>query len=306
MHGPKPPGLSERPSALARLLAAPLATLAWSLRGCARLVRFGSLALQGLAAAVEFIKGRFLLFRARPDDVFIASDPRSGTTLTQMILYQLTTDGRMDFPHISEVCPWFERTMAFRRVRYDGISSPRVFKTHLSYRLVPKGPCRYIYVVRDGRDVAVSYFHMQRSHTRFKGSFDVFFSRFMRGRVPWGSWFRHVTAWKGNRKNLRILYLTFEELVGDLEATVRKIAAFCEIEIVDSAMPRILERCGFEFMKRHELRFDYHTERLLDRGLSPGSFIREGRAGVGRTVLSEEQVAHFDRTHAKWFGSRGG
>ena len=45
---------------------------------------------------------------AAPDDIFVVTYPRSGTTWTQMILYQLTTDGRMDFAHITQVCPWFE------------------------------------------------------------------------------------------------------------------------------------------------------------------------------------------------------
>jgi hypothetical protein len=48
---------------------------------------------------------------ARPDDIFIATYPRSGTTWMQMILYQLTTDGEMDMPHMAQHCPWFERSM---------------------------------------------------------------------------------------------------------------------------------------------------------------------------------------------------
>src|SRR5206468_68583 len=39
-------------------------------------------------------------YSPRPDDLFIVSFPKSGTTLLQMILYQMTTAGEMDFPHI--------------------------------------------------------------------------------------------------------------------------------------------------------------------------------------------------------------
>jgi prepilin-type processing-associated H-X9-DG protein len=102
----------------------------------------------------------------------------SGTTWTQMILYQLTTEGRMDFPHLTAVCPWFERTLK-DGTAYDALPAPRVFKSHLSYRKVPKGPCKYIYVARDGKDVAVSYYHFQKTHMGYKGTFDEFFERFL-------------------------------------------------------------------------------------------------------------------------------
>ena len=115
-------------------------------------------------------------FQPRPDDIFVVTYPRSGTTWTQMILYQLTTDGRMDFAHITQVCPWFERALKAGR-DLDALPGPRVFKSHLPYRRIPKGPCRYIYVARDGKDVAVSYYHFYRSHMGYKGTFEEFFER---------------------------------------------------------------------------------------------------------------------------------
>lgn len=43
-----------------------------------------------------------LTFETLPDDIYISTYPKSGTTLMQMIVYQLTTDGRMDFLHINK------------------------------------------------------------------------------------------------------------------------------------------------------------------------------------------------------------
>jgi len=82
---------------------------------------------------------RRLLYVPRPDDIFIATYPRSGTTWMQMILYQLTTDGKMDFPHIAEFCPWFEASERSAR-GFETRPSPRLFKTHLPWHLVPKAP----------------------------------------------------------------------------------------------------------------------------------------------------------------------
>ena len=41
-----------------------------------------------------------IIFGEREDDIYISTYPKSGTTLMQMILYHLTTDGRMNFNHI--------------------------------------------------------------------------------------------------------------------------------------------------------------------------------------------------------------
>ena len=102
------------------------------------------------AATVPQVESPLDKFVPRPDDIFIVTYPRSGTTLMQMILYQLTTDGKMDFPHITTVSPWFERSLK-DGTAYDALPAPRVFKSHLSYGKVPKGPCKYLYVARDGR-----------------------------------------------------------------------------------------------------------------------------------------------------------
>src|SRR5215469_18574146 len=58
----------------------------------------------------DYMKLRYVEFVPRPDDIFIATYPRSGTTWMQMLLYQLTSDGKMDMAHIAQHCPWFERS----------------------------------------------------------------------------------------------------------------------------------------------------------------------------------------------------
>jgi len=166
------------------------------------------------------IRGRYLDFVPRADDIFIVTYPRSGTTWMQMILYQLTTAGKMDFPHICQVSPWFERFLT-RNVMtaedFDNFPSPRIFKTHLSYKWIPRGQCKYIYVVRNGRDVAVSYYHFYVSHLFFKGSFSEFFKDFfMTGNVQFGLWFDHVADWRENKSHLDVLFLEYEELIRDL------------------------------------------------------------------------------------------
>jgi methylamine dehydrogenase accessory protein MauD len=243
-------------------------------------------------------------FVPRPDDIFVVTYPRSGTTWTQMILYQLTTAGKMDFPHITAVCPWFERSLK-DGTAYDALPAPRVFKSHLSYGKVPKGPCKYLYVARDGRDVAVSYYHFYTTHMAFKGTFDEFFERFLQGGVGYGSWFRHVRGWWRHRDDPNVLFLRYEDLAADLPGCLRRIAAFCGLAIAPERWPGILERCSFAFMKRHEDQFDPLTAMLYEHGFRPNSHLRRGQAGGWRGQLSPEQARRFDQAFTRRLGSTG-
>lgn len=229
----------------------------------------------------------------RADDIFIVTYPRSGTTWTQMILYQLTTDGSMEIPHIAEHCPWFERSVRSAQ-DFEKRKSPRIFKSHLSYENIPKGPGRYIYVARDGKDVAVSYYNLYRNYNGYKGTFAEFFEEFMNGKVTYGSWFKHVASWWQHRDNLNVLFLTYEELQRDLESCIRRISAFCRLHVPAAQMPRIIERCSFAFMKEHEQKFDPALEVLWEQGTQLKSFLRSGHSGEGARELTPEQQVRFD------------
>jgi hypothetical protein len=207
----------------------------------------------------------------------------------------------MDFPHIAEYCPWFEKSLRSSR-GFELRPSPRLFKSHLAYRHIPKGPCKYIYVARDGRDVAVSYYDLYRRYNGYEGTFADFFDLFLRGKVGYGSWFRHVKGWWAHRGDPNVLFLTYEELTRDLEGSVRKVAAFCGFSVPPERLPLILGRCGFAFMKQHESRFDPVLETLWEQGTQLNAFLRNGRVGDGALHLSREQEEQFEQAARKQLG----
>src|SRR5215213_177533 len=158
-------------------------------------VRIEKAVIMPCVAKLRSIRKRFISlhygtqYDGSPDDIFIDTYPRSGTTWLQMIVYQLTTDGAMNFAHIDEVSPYLEVTMIpWGRKISDLPGTPRVVKSHLPYHEIPKGPGRYIYGVRNGLDVAVSYhYHSRKYVSGMAGlSLSEFFSRFMAGRVLYG------------------------------------------------------------------------------------------------------------------------
>jgi hypothetical protein len=226
------------------------------------------------------------LYRPRPDDIFVVSYPKSGTTLMQMMLYQLSTEGDMDFPHIGSVSPWFEDLMRSGFEDFvETVPSPRVFKSHLRYHRLPRG-VRSIYLTRNFRDVAVSAYHHYCLVTGYEHPFADFASDMIAGKVVFGSWFKHIQSWWPHRHDSDVLFLCYEEVVADLPGTARRAAAFWGQPLSAAAMARIVERCSLRFMKQHDAKFD---PRL--RQLSPfaRTFIRQGKVGDGRSAFTPAQ-----------------
>ena len=246
----------------------------------------GLLALGAMEARnqIRFFRGKRFLYRPRPDDIFVVSYPKSGTTLMQMMVYQLATRGEADFSHITIVSPWFEMELLRGSPRSLEVPSPRILKSHLKYQTLPKVG-RFIYMLRDPRDVALSAYHHHVLMTGERPRPESFVHRFILGQSAFQSWFKHVASWWPHRNDPNVLFLRYEEVVADLEGTARRVAAFCGIEVREEDLPKILEHCSLDFMKKHQEKFDPRTRKAF---LGSGQFIREGKTGSGREVLTRE------------------
>jgi len=254
--------------------------------------------LRAVRASQGNLRGKRLLkqrFDHRPDDVFISTFPKSGTTLVQMILYQLHGDGSMDIPHINAVVPWLEKEIRAGNHRFLAtLPSPRLFKTHMSYEFLPRAG-RIIYVYRDVREVFVSLYHQQCRMGGWRIPVDDFARTFHRYRAMSGNWFEHLKSWWPHRYESNVLFLTFDEMTTDRERTIRRIASFCGIPLDESQLPRILERCSIEYMRRHNDKFD---PRLHQIELQLETFIRHGKTGRWAAELPAAHQAKLERqTH---------
>lgn len=260
--------------------------------------------LSEVSSFINLVKVGHLEMRLRPDDIFIVTYPRSGTTWMQMILYQLTSDGSMAFDHICQKVPWFERSLFFDLMEttdFETMPSPRLFKSHLSWFWIPKGPCRYIYVYRNGMDVALSYYHFYTSHLSYQGSFNDFFKKFMAGDVQYRSWFRHVKAWQDHAHLSNVFMVKYEDLISDLEGTLGQLIAFLHLDVSKERIPAILHRCSFDYMKEHEKKFDHIHGMQWEKKLKNNAFIRKGAVGKGKETLSISQQEAFNRVYASYF-----
>ncbi len=240
---------------------------------------------------VKFLRGQ-AVFVPRDDDIYVASYPRSGTTLTQVLVHLLVT-GRTDFSfeHLSEVSPWWERSLAWRSESPDllaALPSPRVFKTHLPRSWLPDRG-RFLYVVRAPADVALSYYFLYRRYLRYDGDFRQFFDKFLAGDVQYGSCFRHVAGWRKHAQDPDIHFLDYEDLVHDGAATIRQVADFLGIEPAPERIQEILDQTRFARMKRDQEKFDHEGELLRQWGIRAGDFLRSGTVGEGDATMSPQQ-----------------
>jgi hypothetical protein len=245
-------------------------------------------------------------FGESDDDIVVSTFSKSGTTWMQMILYQLTTDGRMDFDHLFDISPWvFYSTL--REVAPATTPAPRIIKSHDRYGRFTKGRRgRFVFVVRDGRDVCLSLYYHRRNFKRYEGSFDQHFDDFINGTEY--NWFEHIRPWLENASGLPITYVRFEDLKRDFSGTVRAVAAECAIDATEAVMARVEERCSFAYMKQHEARFAPRNEHFAGKAgmpylvRNPDQFIRHGNVGEGVAALSAGQLEayreRFDRSLA--------
>lgn len=233
------------------------------------------------------------MFDERDDDIYVATFIKSGTTWMQMILYQLTTDGNMNFNHIYDVSPWL-RNLAETGGEIKPWPSPRIIKTHEAYHQVSryrKG--RYIYVIRDGRDVAVSLYHHARNYNNNNINFEETFKETF---VESGetNWFEFNRAWLENKHCLPVLYVLYEDLKNDLPTQLDRIANFLHVQVKTEDIPRILERTTFAFMKQHETKFgEQPPVQKMERVYN--QFIRTGNSGEGKEMMSAEQLGFFNQ-----------
>jgi Sulfotransferase domain len=98
-------------------------------------------------------------FAVRHDDTFLVSYPRSGNTWTRFLIANLLHPNKsVSFANIEHLIPDCE-AMSSRYLKR--LSSPRVIKSHEYFDHRYK---KVVYIVRDPRDVVLSYHSFQRKY----------------------------------------------------------------------------------------------------------------------------------------------
>ncbi|XP_029198230.2 sulfotransferase family cytosolic 1B member 1-like [Acropora millepora] len=209
-------------------------------------------------------------FQTRLDDVFIVSYPKSGTTWMQEILWQLYNNGEVSKRKIFERVPMLERALDNGRPDVRTLPSPRLIHSHLTYDVIPKGKgCKYMYIARNPKDVAVSFYEFMKAHGPsggYNGPWEFFARIFMEGKVFYGLWNKHVLEWWKHKDDSNVLFLKYEDLKKDLSGNIQLIAEFLEKPVSADTINKIAHQCTFKEMAKNMATFTLDGPKLLRKG----------------------------------------
>ena len=244
-----------------------------------------------------------------PDDVWVVSYPKCGTTWTQQIVRLIRNNGVNEDRIITEAVPWPEASPGWLAGDVDtstdtfcgtadieDMQRPRTFKSHFPYDIFPPGipsmtPCKYIYVARNPKDAAVSFFcKLQQAYFPDMKWSDYWTDR--NRHCYFGNYFDHVLSWWPHREDENVLFLKYEDMKNDLPAAVTKIASFINADVSPDTIGKIARKTSFEQMKKDNSA-NFSWDKAYDKDGEP-TFLRKGVVGDWKNFFTTEQSAEMD------------
>ncbi|CAL8262602.1 unnamed protein product [Merluccius merluccius] len=243
-------------------------------------------------------------FCFRPDDFLIVTYPKSGTTWMQEIVPLIQQEGdpaSVQSQPNWERAPWLEYVQA-PSLNLEQRPSPRFFTTHYPYSMMPpsffKARPKVIYVMRNPKDVLTSLFHFNRMccFEPDPESMKQFVQKFLDGKETYGSWFDHVKGWLDAEEKERIFYISYEEMIMDLNSAVTRISQFMEKSLGPEVIEKIVGQSRFTSMKKNNM----SNYSLVPKGIfdfDKSEFLRKGVTGDWKNHLTVAESELFDSVY---------
>ncbi|XP_046745006.1 sulfotransferase 1A3 [Diprion similis] len=275
----------------------------------------------------------FYNFQARPSDTWVVSFPRSGTTWTQELVWLISND--LDFETARKVdlttrFPFFELSLCAhpevieelvdavkddpvmvarcRQVAVPGYKffkdapSPRFIKSHFPFSLLPgllDVGCKVLYVARNPKDVAVSWFHLNRLFKTqgYVGDFPAFWECFRNDLTTWSPYWEHLKEAWALRTHPNLLFLYYEDMNMDLPGTIVKVAKFLGKSLTREQILSLVDYLDFNSFRKNP---SVNGTELKECGvIANTSFIRKGQTGGWMDTFTPELEADADEWIAK-------
>jgi hypothetical protein len=232
-------------------------------------------------------------FPVYPDDRFLVSYPRSGNTWTRFLIANLLfPELEVSFLNIDHLVP---DVININRRKLAKIPRPRLIKSHEYFDPRYK---QVIYIVRDPRDVVISYYYflLKQGFIEDSDPLETFIQRFVDGDVDpeFAAWNENVLSWVAIRMGRPgFLLLRYEDLKANPTQELAKAAEFLGIQHNSESLERAVNLSSAERMRELEARDENQwigtrTKRKDIR------FVRTASAGGWRSSLSGDDVAKIE------------
>jgi hypothetical protein len=224
-------------------------------------------------------------YRPRPEDVFVATQMRCGTTWMQQIVYEIVNGGEGDLSdrghgHLYAVSPWIDgvNSVSLENSPLIGARPTRIIKTHLPTKLCPYSEyAKYIYVTRHPVSCFASIVDYNRTLLGpFMPDLDKMVEWFCSERMYWLPWPEHVGGWwqwAQSREN--VLFVHYEDMQSNFAAVLNRVGSFLGYRLTPSEKQRITEKCTFKYMKENEELFEMSPPNMFS--VAGGQFMVSGK-----------------------------
>jgi hypothetical protein len=155
---------------------------------------------------------------------------------------------------------------------------------------------KVIHIVRDPRDVALSYYHYQRkTHViADEAPLDEFVARFVGGGLdPYGTWGENVASWLATRgASSEMLLLRYEDMFERTIGALEQIAAFLGVTRTLAQLEQAVARSSATEMRSIEERD--RTWSVTQKSRKDIPFVRAAKSGGWRSELSAGAVEQIE------------
>ncbi|BES99393.1 Sulfotransferase domain [Nesidiocoris tenuis] len=287
----------------------------------------------GLVMPKEFVPDidRIREFEVRPDDVWLISFPKCGTTWSQELIWLIGNDldyeasnkklllSRFPFLEAWSILgddlkqgenpedEWFFRADTIEYIKDQ--PSPRYIKTHLPASLLPEQiwtvKPKIIYVTRNPKDAAVSYYHHHRLWNGYSGIYPLFMQAFLEDKLVYCPFWEHVLSYKTLENNENLLINSYEEMKKDMPSVIQKTAKFLGKTLSEDEITKLAEHLSFKNMKGNgAINGEEVVEQVRQRykldSSDPGlCFIRKGEVDSWKEEMTPDIAKQFDVWTAK-------
>ena len=227
------------------------------------------------------------------DDVFLVSYPKSGRTWLRFLIGNYLSANVLDFPDSYQDLVTDIDANSLQAIQ---VQRPRFITSHRSFTPTFN---RVVYVVRDGRDVAVSYyFHLMKfqalsKETQFEYFLLNIFDTALYGNMSWSN---HVSGWL-DKASPNFLLVKYEDLQENTVAALTRILEFAGLSVDKKTADASVEASNFSKLKKYEKSLEkINYKDINDTDLSI-KFFRSGKTGEYKNFFNERLMEDFLEVH---------